>query len=461
MNLWLSRVRTAFLLLLLATGLFLIGGFAWLTRVPEAPFLLALERETLERSPRLGRALRRTRLQYLEPPTSAEAGATDRATGDDPPPPAPLPQVYIGGGTTLRKSPIGSAPVIARVVHLRQVAVLERRGSWARIDWASDDQVWVDLDEPPPSVPPLGEAVAPPVPLLPRPPDEDLLAAVREALGPEPGEGRLGPYTVVHDLGSEAARLVPLAHSASRAEAVYRERYAVEPLGEPQEVVAIFRERPAYLAFQDRTADIRGLESAGHVVGGLVVLATAEPIEMESSFIHELGHLLNRRALGPALPPWLDEGMAEDLSHFGLPSAEGASRAQRLESFRQVDGRQVRMGGPLASLAILDRAVTKAELLALRDLAALDWESFVGAGASLHYAQAGWFITWLIEGDDGRWRAGFLRFLANVASGGAPTVHHLADEVGLELHDLELRFRGFLANERDALDAGGPIMLPE
>ena len=44
-------------------------------------------------------------------------------------------------------------------------------------------------------------------------------------------------------------------------------------------------------------------------------------------------HLLNRRAIGPALPPWLDEGLAEDLAQS------------------RVEGRRV-VGGTLAEVVL-------------------------------------------------------------------------------------------------------------
>ena len=272
------------------------------------------------------------------------------------------------------------------------------------------------------SAAPLGSGVVPPLPLPGRSADPDRLLEAWSFFAAPPRDLRAGPYHLLTDVEDDGLRS-RIAAVATSVEPLYIARYGVVPVGRAAETIVLYRREQDYRALQDRSDRIRGLTSRGHVGWGLVVLFAADDDRDDTAATalrHELAHLLNRRSLGPALPPWLDEGLADD---FAAPES-------RLAELRTVEGNRVEIRGALASLDLLARAIATGQMPPLPSLLGLDWEAFVEEpAAQLHYAASAWLVRYLLDDRSGL-DPGFRSFLRQVSRGG-----------GVGARDLELTLR--------------------
>lgn len=399
------RELRRFALLLAFVALF--GGFAWLTRHPDTPWL-----DRAAGWPGIGPLAARFRDAY-RPPPAAEApppeGVEIVTIFLPPPPPEPLPNDFAA-------SPAPNPP---------------------------------RPQEPSHAGPPLlGRAPAPVLPVPARAASAEQLAAVGRQIGGEPLRATIGPYALLAAPGLELprARWDALGNALDGA---YRERYGVAPLGAPAESVALFASEQDYRALQRREQRLAGLEASGHASGGLAALYAAgrSAQEIESTVVHELAHFLHRRALGPALPPWLDEGLAEDLAQTPFDGAAFLFGQSRVD-VEHAAGRTV-VRGALAALDEADRALLEDRLPPLERLVALDWEAFVGPGAPIHYAEALWLIRYLLDGGDGAAAAAFREFLAGIARGEPAEGERLTALLGRPWSEVEAGFVAWLSAERE------------
>jgi hypothetical protein len=266
--------------------------------------------------------------------------------------------------------------------------------------------------------PPLGSDAIPAVPLPGRAADQQRLDEARSLFVTPPRELRLGPWVLLTDI-YDGELLASMARVAEEVEPLYQSRYGLDLAGEAAETIVLYRSEPVYRVLQDRSERIRGLESRGHVGWGLIVLYAGDRASHSGTITvlrHELAHVLNRRGLGPALPPWLDEGLADDFAAHEL----GAAREPRetpLEAMRTIGDDRIELWGALASLDLLARALAGDETPALESILALDWKSFmVEPQAKLHYAASSWLVRYLLDSRSGL-DADFRAFLQQVAHG--------------------------------------------
>lgn len=435
--------RTWPLQLLLALLLAALGGFAWLTHHPGVPWLAEAESWPL-----VGPLAAAFRERYLPPPAAGTAlPGSDAGEGGVevtlvylPEETSPTPgsqaeirgateQVWLQAGTVLAREPRQGAPAVARLAVIANLPVLERRGKWARVTYR-EATGWVMA---PPEVgpPPLGNAPEPPRPVPALTPDPALLARGLSLLGARSPAGGLGPYPLYTD-HADPGLLAFLDRVAAGVEEAYRRRYRRSPVGEAAEAVLLFSREDGYRAFQESDPRLTGLAAAGHAGHGLIALyAQDRPRwELAGTLVHEVTHLLNRRALGPALPPWLDEGMAGDLgsSSFG---PGGAIAAATLGGETRRSGKRLDFHGPRASLRHLVEALDGGRFLPLPELFRLPWEAFVRPPASeLHYAESAFLVRYLVEGEGGELAPGFRSFLAAVSDGAPATGEALAEHLG-------------------------------
>jgi hypothetical protein len=213
---------------------------------------------------------------------------------------------------------------------------------------------------------------------------------------------------------------------ASRVETAYRERYGREPVGEPTEVIVLYAREKDYRAYQNQDRTLAALPASGHSGYGIVALFDGGRPESEvaATLVHELTHLLNRRALGPFLPSWLDEGLADDLA-----------RSHTDES---------------AALHQLARSLKADGLRPLPELLRLDWQGFMRDGGNLNYAQSSFWVGYLLEGEGGALASRFRLFLDAVAHGGPPTAEALQEILGRPWEDLQAGFNGWVLAQRGA-----------
>ena len=337
-----ERLTPGLLLLLLGFA----GAAAWLTRHPEWRGL-----ERAAEWPLVGPLAARFRAAYLPAPSAPPAppdepprwvvvwdeveppGSRFPARRPAPaeavrlpapePLPAPLGESWARPGSGLRERPEATAEIRERLRDWALLAVLERRGEWVAVE-RGGRRLWLEAAAlSAPDERPFGSAPLPVGPGEPAAPAPERLAEARRLLGPAAREMPLGGYLLLTDL--PAAGLPPaLGATVAALEPAYRERTGLTPVGTAAGVIALFASEEAYRAFQAGEERLAGLPVSGHARGGLVALpAAAGEDETATVLVHELAHLLNRRAIGPALPPWLDEGLAEELAGSARDAAGG------------------------------------------------------------------------------------------------------------------------------------------
>lgn len=398
-----DRIARGLLLLLIVV----FAGVAWLTRHPDSPWL-----DRAAEWPAIGPLAGRFREAYRSPaPTvgpEAPEGSRSRYVLI---PPAPDPEESV-----------------------------ETPGVRA-------DGVVIASPPAPGGSPPLGREPEPVRPVPARPASRERVARVERLLGERSARSALGPYALVHDVDA-AAPLERWSALAALLDASYAARYGVSPVGRPAETVAIFARETDYRALEAEDERLAGLDASGHASAGLAALWTEgrSRQEAESTLVHELAHFLQRRALGPALPPWLDEGLAEDLAQTPFEGGDLVFGTTRVDIER--DGPRTLIRGGLAALDEVDRAALEGRLPSLERLVGLDWREFVGPEAKLHYGEALWFVRYLLDGGDPARAAGFRGYLAAIARGEPADGGHLMAALDSDWGELDAGFRAWLREER-------------
>lgn len=420
-------------LLLLALALF--AAFAWSTRHPDwGPLVAAAE------WPVVGPAVAAFRARYVGdggPP----AGAVSPVAGAAAPEGADREIVILGApargrvwlhpGTPLLEAPRpGAAPVLLMPA-LANPVVLGESGAWLQVAWRGQ-RGWVPRASVhrPEHAPQMAEP-APPLPRPAPPPDPQRLARALARLQTPRRTLAAGPYELHTDSGDRALLLL-LDRAAAQIEPAYRRYYGLQPMGEARGAVVLFQRRDDFAAYamgDDRAA-------ADAYASGGVVASWREgrpPGEVRASLLHELVHLLNRRALGPALPLWLEEGTADALGESAfdgegrlVPGSLGGSRLERTPRWE--------LHGGLAARELWQRAAERRELLPLTELVRVEDAPPGASSRQLLYVQAGFLVRFLLAGEHGD---GFRAFLGGIAAGDPATAEALEEHLGVPLADLE------------------------
>lgn len=427
-------------------------GFVAMTRRPDhAAF------QWLAQRPVVGPVFDEVRRPYLrregganrrEASSDSSSGTTDHDDAT-----SPIDTEWIGIGARIHARP-DEATVLDITQRLANYRVQTRRGSWVEIELGDGSTGWVDRARPRDLTPPLGEATEPPGPLRARPADAARLDLVREAMGPSSRRLEIGGYEVWTDVEGRERLFEALGARLDRAESDYEALYGRRPVGTPAESLVLLATVDEYLAVQEQVQGLEGIRgSLGHAAGGLAVAAVGRRArgDVESTVLHEVGHLLNRRALGPSLPAWLSEGLAEHFSSLG-PALLRGTRPERAARFRRVEGSTVLYSGPRAGLRLLAERARVGRLPDLRELVEIDADLFVrGSEAPLRYAAASFFIDFLLR--DEALAERFRAFLDDVAAGGAVDAAALGGRLGRDWSFLDLQFNQWLV----ALDAQAGI----
>lgn len=441
-------------------GLVLFGGFAWLTRHPDSPWL-----ERAARWPVVGGAAARFRALYLPPPApAADLRPAPTIVVRLPPDAQDLdarPFVWAGPGAALRDAPSLDSPPVEGLEAAANLPVLEERPGWVRVRLRGR-QLWVarrELADPgPASALPLVEPVRP---LPGRSADPVLLAHALELLGERRRQLPLGGYALHTDV-VDAALLALCERVAAALEDLYRHRYGLELVGGAAETIVLFAEEAAYRELERREERVAGLGASGFSGHGLVALFGGDrpAEEVAATLAHEVVHLLNRRGLGPALPPWLDEGLSDDLAQSRIdPEAglvPGTLGGRVLRTPERIDLR-----GARASALELQRGFDAGSVPPLEELLALDWEAFVRPqGRELRYAASQFLVRYLLAAEGGALASGLRDFLRDVAGGGPATGEALRARLGRPWPQLELGFRAWVRSlplDGEAVAAGAEL----
>jgi hypothetical protein len=222
--------------------------------------------------------------------------------------------------------------------------------------------------------------------------------------------------------------------------------------------VVLFAREADYRAFAAAVGAEPGGGALGHADRGAAVLFAGRQRreEVAAVLVHELAHLLSRRALAAPPPPWLDEGIANDLSfcrvdgsgQLLLGSLGGRSVVIEEPAYRPggwlgID-RAVHLEGPVASLRLLREALKGGAVPPLASLAALSPEEFFDPeGRQLRYDASAFFVRYLLAGDGGLGR-GFRAFLAAAAGGAASDSEALLGHLRRGWGELQRDFEAWL-----------------
>lgn len=349
-----------------------------------------------------------------------------------PPPPSRrrVDREWLLPGTVLRSAPSATAVEIERTRELASVPVLDRRGEWLRVRLRGRDG-WADPSTPDTEVGKAGFAsFAGRYAARPR---TDVVRRVKKMLDLREPNGAIGPFPLYTDVEDQQL-LELLDRVAQRLDEAYQARFGLGlPKRRSRPQVALFAKEADFRALARETPNAP-VHARGFAPGGMAVFYVGDdPLHLViTGIVHELTHTLNRHALGSSLPPWLEEGMAEDLGGVWIEDPDAPSPALTHPG----DGRRHgwRMQEIVGAVAVLRADDVWAPNTALVEL---DRNSFFGVGQGRHYKQSQLFIRCLLDGDDGRLADGFRGFLSDTAEGYPPRPESLLEHLGQDWPEIE------------------------
>ena len=146
-------------------------------------------------------------------------------------------------------------------------------------------------------------------------PDANRLLRARLLIDVDTIPTKIGPYDLYTDVEDDYL-LARFSEIAENLPSAFEERFQVDPGPADGEVVVLYKEEKPYRAFEAAEPSVAGARTDGYTTRGLVVLYVGDldDFTLDVMFVHELTHLLNRRAFGLDIPTWLDEGLATELA---------------------------------------------------------------------------------------------------------------------------------------------------
>ena len=258
------------------------------------------------------------------------------------------------------------------------------------------------------------------------------LELAKRLLGPTALERDLGPYALLTNVRDEEA-LAAIDRVAPHLETYYSERYGLELSDTGTQTVALFAEEEDYREFERQTTERQRLDRQGHAIGNVasLFLGDKRSVEFRPLLVHELTHLINRRAFGARPPAWIEEGIANDVAYSKV-DRDGRPRADTLEGDSTVFGsrfeRQVAFSGGLSSLTQLLRTRSRRQGTPLDRLVEMSHDEFMSPDdRQQYYIESAFLIRLLLDGPKAEWPDGFRRYLAEVAAGDSPDAERLIE----------------------------------
>ena len=434
------------------------SGFAWLTRNPDAN-LVRRAREWPVIGP-LAEAFHRA---YVPPPdpgtkidrshapgvvTEYEIVVVEPERNVDFEPRGATPFVWVGPGSPIHLEPDTSSAIVETTSALANLPVLDRQGDWYRIVRRAGGETpitgWIHLQDY--RDPVLESSVDPVLPLPANRVDNSRLELALTLMDGTGQEYHCGDYRLVTD-SIVAGWLALCPELVADLERVYVERYALESVSAPAETIIFFSRREAYESFRDQEEiDFESPVAHSYPSRGYIALFEADRSQAQvvSSLVHELTHLLNRRSLGPALPPWIAEGMADDLAESATDALGRVSPGELGGEARTLSSWTLRTGG-VASLIRLQTLDQLGTLPTLSELIDYEPEEFYSADQSQNnYALSSFWIRYLLAEPESERARRFRRYLGSIAAGQPISETLLTDHLGEGPAGLEEGFRVWL-----------------
>jgi hypothetical protein len=286
------------------------------------------------------------------------------------------------------------------------------------------------------------------------PRDIGRIELARRHLGQSQFQARLADLFLLTDVSSPRL-LKGLDRLASQVPALYAEHTGQDPSSDDGGLVALFSREEDYRAFESDLG-MDPLELAGHATPGLVALFVGDRDRrlIETTFIHELVHLLNFRIFGGRLPPWLEEGLAEEMT-LARVGASGKLTLPPLELPDPRRANRVVLHGPLATLSDLVDAWDRERLPSLRNSLEVDRPGFQRSPERRRlYALFAFWVHYLAtQREPGS--VLLPDFLAAVREGGPTDPASVAASFGTSWDQLESGFRIWLGRLAESLEHRG------
>ena len=260
-------------------------------------------------------------------------------------------------------------------------------------------------------------------------PDKELVAAARNLMTDDGRERACGPYRLYTDVRDEAL-LTTCERLTSSLDATYAVRYGVTPLGQPAEAIFLFSTLDQYQGFvEQQTRMPIGYAAHADAGRGYLALYTGERSRQDfvETLIHELTHLINRRALGGNLPPWLSEGLAD-----------GIGDTTTADGLQQIDG----ANGAEAQATRLEMGYEAGQVPSLSRLLEKNSGEFDSGTISYDYEQSAFLVRLLLTDPDLGPR--FRSFLRALAAGSVYTPELFYEHLGLDASELDRRLEAWL-----------------
>lgn len=336
-----------------------------------------------------------------------------------------------------------------RLVSMAWLPVLGHQGSWAEVMY-DDQRGWIDTSWEPPyrrkgARRGLLRHRHEPV----QSSDWGDLVRARKILDLKKPVGKLGEYELLTDV-EDPALLEFLDAAAVAAEEAYFARFGRLPSGNPGRTVVLFETLEHYREYSG-SAQMVSDRHVGHARTGILALF-AEGRTRENlgrTLVHEIGHLLNDRALAWNLPPWLEEGMATDLGSVWVEDPASVTQVAGASSASLSGRGSFVLQGPEARLLGLERLVKAGQLPPVSILLRLDYETFHTKSKieTYAYAHSVALVRYLLDGDGGRHAGGFREFLKRIAGGRGADPNLLLELLDVEMEELDGGFRTWLGGQ--------------
>ena len=357
-------------------------------------------------------------------------------------------EITIAAGTRIHQSPARRAPSIAVIDFDTTGPVIEWRGAWARVriestlGWALSNARLED-----------GESALPlsalPDSLRPIDVEPERLDAARALLG-EHRSRTVGGYHLYGDIS--ATRFERLATVLEGLDSAVGRRLGGRAV-QGNEAVVVFARQAAYKTFVRGDDLMRGDAShLGQATAGLAVMS-AEGLsveQLEMLMVHEATHLASRRILGLGLPPWLEEGLAEDVAYHRrdavgalIDGSLAPGSGVRIAESHFSDGSLLffeRELGGASALEALRIARRESRSISIPDLVTMSGPEFYASENPARYPLSGFFVRFLLE----QRQEPFLRFLTALSRGELADTATLLAALGEPWSTLEADFTDWL-----------------
>lgn len=313
--------------------------------------------------------------------------------------------IELATGSRLRRHPRSDAEILEILAVPLSLPVIDTRPGWVKVaygNWHAWVATGMDRDS-------AGETEPAEIE-----PGIERLNLARQIMGPGGQIGRLGPFSLYSDV-DDAELLGWLSAVAYEIVEAYLDRFGLDPGNRFAEVVVLFADEASYRHFQGvESRRLAGTHSQGYAYHGLAVLPIGDRDRqaVASVLVHELTHLLNRRLFRFDLPPWLDEGLAEDLAYCEI-DANGALRLGSLGG-RLVTGPSGdwTLSGAPAHLALLLSSWDTPARPPLALLTTTDRIEFIEPDSrSLLYAESAFLVRLLLDASGSKMRDRFRHYL--------------------------------------------------